>query len=285
MDFSQESLSLYFGLQDGRKADLKIVSLAAIEWTHAVQLAATMLDPELKVRIELINAHEGSLSLNTVFDWAEEALQKMDPSKSAHPRLLALAIGLAVFLIFDAGPALDYWLGDADTLELTESDRKRLDQLLEEISKSKELKPTNQKFFRILSHDPGISSVGITERPGKNPAIIVPSEQFPERGGLWDTIEESLERTSERQSKVILESPDLSEANRVWRFQDVATGTSFTAKMRDEKFLQYLREGSITENLRTGIEMQIQIRFKEQSINGDWQPVPSTIEVIHVTFD
>lgn len=285
IDYSKGSLSLYFGLQEGRKADLEVVSLAAVEWARAVRIAATMLDPNLKVRIELVSAHEGSLSLNTVFDWAEDKLGKFDPKMAKHPKLFKTAIGLAIFLIVSAGPTTEYWIGEENKIELVEEDRERLDKLFGIIAQSEELKSTNQKFFSILSRDPAISSIGIAEKPGAGLIFSVPSEQFAERSGLWEWYEEVPERTSTRQSNVILESPDLSDANRVWRFKDIATGISFTAKMKDEGFLQSLKEGWINENLRTGIEMRIQIKFKEHLVDGTWQTIPSTIEVIRVSFD
>jgi hypothetical protein len=273
------SLSLYFDLYDGRKADLEIVSRAAIEWVNSVRLATQMIDPDIQVRVEFINAHEGSLSLNNSLDWGETQLEKIP-----RPRLTATAVGLALFLLTDAGPVTDYWFGAPDEIELNADDRALLNEILEKISKSDELKKTNRRFFKVISNDPSIKSVGICEKPGEKPAFSVPSSQFGERSGLWEQDNKPEKRTTERVSDVILEGGDLSEADRVWRFLDVVTGIPFSAKMRDEVFVQSLRGDGINENIRTGIEMKIQIKFKEELIDGAWRSIPSTIEVMKVTL-
>jgi hypothetical protein len=142
----------------------------------------------------------------------------------------------------------------------------------------------NRKFFKTISDDPAIKSVGICEKPGEEPVFSVPSSQFGERSGLWGDDEEPEKRTTERISDVILEGPDLSDADRVSRFKDVVTGLPFTAKMRDANFANSLREGGINENLRTGIKMKIHIRFKEEKVDGVWRSIVSTIEVLKVTL-
>lgn len=83
---------------------------------------------------------------------------------------------------------------------------------------------------------------------------------------------------------MILETPNLSQNDRVWRFMDVATEVPFTAKMRDEVFIETLKAGGISENLRMGIKMQIHTRFKEEFVDGEWVSIPSTIEVMRVTL-
>lgn len=273
------SLSLYFDLYEGRKADLEVVSRAAIEWVNSMRLAAQMIDPDINVRVEFIDAHEGSLSINNILNWGETQLEKIP-----HPRLTATAFGLALFLLTDAGPTSEYWFGDPDQIELSAEDRELLNEILEQISKSEELKKTNRKFFKTVSSDPAIKSVGICEKPGEEPAFSVPSSQFGERSGLWGEDDEPEKRTTERISDVVLEGADLSDADRVWRFRDVVTGLPFTAKMRDEEFADTLRGDGISENLRIGIEMKIHIKFKEERVDGDWRSITSTIEVLKVTL-
>lgn len=276
---SDNSLSLYFGLHENRKADLEVVSKAAIEWVNSVRLATNMIEPSANVRVQVINAHESSLSINTILDWGEQALENVK-----HPRLTSTAVGIALFLLVDAGPAAEYWFGEPDQIEITESEREVLNELLKQISKSEELKSTNRKFFKTISDDPAVSSVGVCEHPGGKPAFSVPSSQFAERSGLWEQEEVPQERTSERISDVILETPNLSDSDRVWRFVDIETGIPFSAKMRDENFVNSLQEGSIHETLRIGIKMRIHIKFKEKFIDGEWKSVQSTIEVLKATI-
>ncbi len=290
------TLSLYFGLHEGRKADLEVVSRAAIEWVQSIRHASNIINPSLEVRVEFVDAHESSLSINTVIDWSkahidktgkhldkvEELLERLANSK--RPRLKTLAIALAVFIAIDAGPSLDFWTGEPDRLELSEEDRTLLNDVLKEISQSEELKNSNRRFFNVLSNDSAISSVGVCEAPKESPIVSVPSSQFAERGGLWIQERDAQERITERVSEVILEMPNLSAKDRKWRFLDIATGETFTAKMRDNEFIQNLADGHVDESLRNGITMQVNINFKEILEDGEWVSVPSTIEVTKVTL-
>lgn len=278
--FADNSISLYFGLHEGRSADLEVISKAAIEWVNTVRASARTIDPSLDVRVEIIDAHEGSLSLNTVLDWGETQLAKLENIR--HPRLAKLAFALSLFLVIDAGPAYDDWFGEPDTLELTEEDRSLLNELLKKISSSKEVKKHNKEFFNILNTDVAVKSVGICEESGASPIFCVPSSQFGERSGLWEQEIEIKERTIERYSDVILETPDLSAKDRRWRFFDIRTGLPFTAKMRDTDFIEALERGELKENLRTGIKMEIHIKFQERFENDEWRPDQRSIEVIKV---
>jgi hypothetical protein len=59
-------ISLYFKLKEGHKADLEVVAAAALEWVAAARAAAREIAPEAQIRIELIDASDGSLKINTV---------------------------------------------------------------------------------------------------------------------------------------------------------------------------------------------------------------------------
>jgi hypothetical protein len=276
------NVSLYFGLHEGKKADLEVISKAAIEWVNSIRLATSLIAPDVGVRVEFLHAHESSLSINSTLQWLEDATGAAE-SRIVYPKLTKYAVGLTVFLAIDAGPASDFWLGGPDTIELSTEDRKVLDDLLEQVSKSPEVRATNRRFFKILETDSAVSSVGICEAPGDDLAFSIPSEQFAERTGLWDQSEDPDIRTIERISDVVLDRPNLSERDLAWTFTDIATGLPFTAKMRDNYFATSILDGGVNENLRHGIEMQIHITFKERYVDGKWRTVNGTIQVLRVT--
>ncbi len=64
-----EAISLYFRLKDGEKADLEVVAAAAIQWVETLRAAAAIIDPSARINVELLDATEGSLRLNTVLSW------------------------------------------------------------------------------------------------------------------------------------------------------------------------------------------------------------------------
>ncbi len=281
-DLDDGSVSLYFGLHEGQKADLEVISRAAIEWVNSIRLATDLIAPDVQVRVEFVDAHESSLSINSTLKWLESTAEAVE-SKIKYPKSTKCAAVLAVFLAVDAGPTAEFWLGGPDTIELDETDRQLMEEFLQKVSESPEIRATNRKFFKILTHDSAVSSVGICEASGKDPAFSVPSDQFAERTGLWDQDDEPDIRTSERISDVILDRPNLSERDLAWTFTDVTTGVPFSAKMKDDYFAQSILEGGVNENLRQGIKMQIHISFKEKFTDGEWRPVKGTIQVLRVT--
>jgi hypothetical protein len=92
------SISLYFTLKPGEKADLEVVATAALEWLESARAAAREIEPNAQISVELVDADESSLRLNTILDFIESQLDKIEKGGSHHPRLRRLAIALAIFI-------------------------------------------------------------------------------------------------------------------------------------------------------------------------------------------
>lgn len=74
---SDETMSLYFQLAPGEKADLELA-------------AARAIDPDAIVRIELIDADEARLSFNTIMRWIDSLashLTRMERGFEKHKRV------------------------------------------------------------------------------------------------------------------------------------------------------------------------------------------------------
>ncbi|MGZ2501783.1 hypothetical protein EHI47_11540 [Rhizobium leguminosarum] len=269
---SDGSLSLYFDLKKGEKADLEVVAQAAIDWVAALRAVAQEIDPDTSIRVEIVDAIEGSLSLNTVLDFLEAQAAKFDDGASQHWRLKKIAVALAVFVVFTGAPTYDFYFGD-DTKELSAEDRKRIDELIELTKNKPAVEEKKREFFKALERDPSIKGVGVTEKRGRIPAVIIPSTEFAERSGLWQiyTEEEPRKRISHQIIKVQLITPTLVHRARAWRFQ--APGMpEFSAIMRDEKFLSALKENHLEEHLRIGIPMTLRLQIEERNEGGIWVP-------------
>ncbi len=270
---AEGSLSLYFDLKQGEKADLEVVAQAAIDWVAALRAVAQEIDPEANIRVEIVDAVEGSLSLNTVLDFLENQAAKFDDGVGRHWRLKKLAIALAVFVVFTGAPTYDFYFGD-DTKELSEEDRKRLDELIQLTKDKPAVEERKREFFRSLEKDPSIKGVGVTEKRGRIPAVIIPSTQFAERTGLWiidDDHEEPKKRTINQTIKVQLINPALINKPRSWRFQ--APGMpEFSAIMKDKRFLAALANNHLQEHLRIGIPMTLRLQIEEKNEGGIWVP-------------
>lgn len=281
-------ISLYFGLKEGQRADLEVVAAAALVWVEAVRAAARAISPEAQVRIEIINAAESSLRLNTILEWMETQLTRIDKGTAKYKRLRKLAIALAVFVPTVGYPTFDFYFGTKPTASLNEQDRKLLNELLEQTRKDPAVKEKSQKFFKTLERDRSISTAGVSEGHNDPPIVNIPSEQFPERGGLWVILDDDAqERTTYPVVDVVLIAPVLLPLPRVWTFQPAGL-PEFRATMRDKKFLSALNENHIREQLRVGIPMTIRLAVKETKVSGVWVQKNrgrSVIEVISPKVD
>jgi len=284
---SEDDLSLYFKLKPNEKADLEVVAEAAIHWVAALRAAAQVLDPGSTVRVEVIDAQESSLKINTVLGWIEKKLERHEKGLGRYPRLKKLAIALAIFVPTTGIPTYYFYFGDDPVLNLSEEDRKRLDELIEQTRKVPEVENRRSKFFRTLERDRSISDVGVTEGRDRPPAVLVPSKDFAIQSGLWAIQEEQAERTLNPVLDVTLVAPQLVAKPRSWIFRPEGL-PEFSAKMKDMKFLAALQQQYVKETLRIGIPMTIRLEVKEQKINGEWvvkKGGRSVVEVISPKVD
>ncbi|MEQ8733943.1 MAG: hypothetical protein RIC29_03400 [Rhodospirillaceae bacterium] len=261
------SISLYFDLKPGEKADLEIVAEAALKWAETVKLAARLIEPNAKIRIELLDAEPGSLRLNTVLDWLEEQLERIETGSGRHRRLRNLAIALAAFVA--SATATELIFGN-ETLQLEDADRQLLQELLEKIGEAPEVQDNTRRFYRVLERDSSITAIGVSESRKDPPLILVPSDQFPERGGLFALQEDEDERVIYSTLEVTLVSPVLLNTPRAWTFRMEGL-PEFTAIMGDANFLAALDDAHVHESLRNGITMKIKLEIKEQKVRGEWK--------------
>lgn len=287
------AISLYFTLKPGRRADLEVVATALLEWLEAARSAAREIDPAANIRIELIDADEGSLRLNTILQWAEAQLERIDAGGGQYPRLKKLAIALAIFVPTTGIPTYLKYFGATPTIELKDQDRKLIEEnnrLLNELigraQKNPDVGIRKQNFFKTIERDPSITGAGISEGSKIEPIVMIPSDQFAENGGLWaiaPAVSEADERTVHPVLDVTLVSATLLPTPRPWRFRPDGL-PEFNAVMRDEAFLSALDADHVKERLRTGIRMTLRLAVKEIRVGDSWITKPrarrSVVEVI-----
>ena len=289
MRADESAVSLYFDLQKGERADLEVLAEAAIHWIATIRETANAIDPNIKVRVEIVDADEGSIKFNTVFKWVEEKLENFESGSSEYPRLRKLALALSIFLLgVAADKVVDQIIESPSRLELSDEDRERLDELLKRSKGKPEIETPKRKFFKTIERDRGIVSVGVSEGPDMDLIASVPRSQFAERSGLWAIMEDEDERTTSSILDVTLVSPVLINQPRSWRFQLEAGLPEFNAVMRDKNFLSALEKSYIQEQLRTHIQMTIRLEVREEKRGGAWV-VPrggrSVVEVIAPQVD
>lgn len=274
------SLSLYFRLSEGKSADLEVVAAAALHWVNALKAAAEAIEPGAQIRVELIDADEASLKLNTTLRWIEDHLSRIEYGSGKYPRLRALAIALALFLGQQTVTQLIDAI-DPPSVSLNEEDRRLLQKLLERTKKSSSVREESQKFFRTIERERAITDVGVSEKKSSPPVLIIPRNQFPERGGLWRLEEEEQERTRHLVMDVTLIGPVLIASPRAWTFQPEGL-PPFKAIMKDPNFLSAIKRNHVRERLREGIQMTIRLEVKEQRRGSAWEAKRKGRSVIEV---
>jgi hypothetical protein len=292
---SDNSISLYFQLKPGEKADLEVVATAALEWLGAVRAAAAELEPGAQVRVELVDADESSLKLNAIFEWLESQIKRIEEGSGQYPRLRKVAIALAIFIATTGVHFELDRLKEPPAAVLSPEDRKFLEEnrhllneLLERIQKNPEVEVRRQKFFKTIERDQSITGAGISEGPDAAPLVVIPKTQFAEMSGLWALAEdEPSEHTIYPVIDVTLISPILLPMPRSWTFQPDGL-PEFRATMRDKRFLGALEHAHVRESLRTGIRMTLRLQVKEKNVGGVWivkRRGRSVVEVISPKID
>jgi hypothetical protein len=265
------SVSLYFGLEKGQRADLEIVAIAALEWVESARAAAREIDPTAEIRIELINAAESSLRFNVVLDWIETQLARIDEGSGQYWRIRRLAVALAIFVPTVGYPTFEFYFGDK-AAQFSEEDRHALHEILDTLKKNPDVVTHRQNFFKTVESDKSITGAGISEGHSDPPVILVPRNQFPEQSGVWQLLgsDDERDRTTFPLVDVTLVSPALVPTPRSWTFQPPGL-PEFTATMRDRHFLAALEHNHVRERLRVGIAMKLRLEVKEKKVDGFWK--------------
>jgi hypothetical protein len=272
-------LSLFFELAEGRKADLEIISAAAIAWVETLRAAARAIEPESDVKVELIDADEGSLIYNTVVDWfernVEPKLERIQRGSGRLPRSKKLLLGFAPFLLVTAVPTYDHYFRDG---QFTDSDRDMLKRIEHDIT----VEAARRKFYRTLEREPAITAVGVKEHRGDEPLALVPSSAFPEAGGLW-AIEHDGDQVQITNPvlEVVLVKPALVHTPRAWTFKPQGL-PEFDAVMRDPVILRAIQSGGLPVRLQEGIPMTIRLEVREVLVDGQWKLTRGGRSVIRV---
>lgn len=288
---SENTVCLYFGLHEGKNADLEIVARAALEWANSVRRASKIIEPTSEVRLKFVNAHESSLSINTLIDWGHTGLtwgeKKLEMWQGLpYPLLRNFVLFSALFLAVDGRSTFEQWFGEQKLYEseLTEKEQEFIKQLSEKLLESEAIQQSNKKFFNLVGHDSAIRSVGVCRAPGEQPVYTVPSSQFAERSGVFEQVESIIERNAEKTATVLLEVANLTKRDLKWSFRYVDTLEPFNAKMRDDEFIERVANGEINETLRGGIQMDVTIKFREAIEDGKWVAIPTSFEITKVTL-
>lgn len=284
-------VSLYFGLEEGRTADLETVARAALAWAASLHAIFDNIEPGLTLKIEIVDGDEGSLWLNMLLK-IEDTLETIAIGGRKFPRLWALAKGFAIIVV--ATPlsvtAEDVWrslVGERPELaELSEESRKAIVDDLKRALNDNVAPIQKRQFYKEVQRDDAITSVGIASNPESGLDYVTSRLSFDAYLDPRDPTE-ILESTRKREEimDVELVSPVLRNAERSWRFLRAGL-PEFGAVMKDKAFLEAIGRGGVHVEMREGISMKVRIEFKERLVGPLWiTEERSVIEVLAPSYD
>lgn len=268
---ADDTISLRFGLAEGRTADLEIISAAAIAWVETLRAAAQAVDPDSDVRVELVTVDHSSAIYNVVGDWFKRNIDpisdRLATGYERTPKGRRLLLALAIFTITTAYPTYLAYFGDG----FDDEDRALLKRIEEQTAKSAAVETAREKFYRTLERERAITSVDLREKPTSPPIVVVQSGEFPTEGGLFSVQDaDAQERVTQAVLEVVLVKPALVHKPRAWTFKPDGLG-EFDAVMKDAKVLQAIQDKGFPAEMKEGIRMTIRIEAREIMIDGQWK--------------
>jgi hypothetical protein len=279
-------ISLYLALADERRADLEVISRAAIAWAEAIRDAAFLTDPFLEVRVELVSGTESSINLNSVIRAVQDVVG--DPKK-----LRVIALGIATYFAtqfggwvvgkgFDAlWETAKHELGPAVVEMLSEDEKRDVEQTVVRIATAKSTAEKARRVYFELSKDDAVTGVGVSLVPGVRPQHVVPRSEFAERAGMLMVDEELVPRRTETDRLTLtLAAPALQEGDYKWKFQ--LGGKAVWAHMHDPDFQARLSPGSNSApRMVTGIRMDVDLETVQELKEGVWTTVNQTVKRVY----
>lgn len=283
---NEGALSLHFGLKKGKKADFEVLSAAAIAWVETIRAVAHAIDPDTDVKVELVDAHEGSINFNTIVNWykrsIEEPVEAIGRGYDKLPRARRIALGIVPFLVVTGIPTAAFYMN------LDEDERAEIDQIKSKAEAHPAVETAKRKFFRTVEREPIITSVGVKEAPDAEPLVVVDGSRFAEAGGLWSEEEEDVqERVTQLLLDVVLVKPALVHTPRSWTFKPDGL-PEFDAVMRDPVVLQAIEQKGLPDRVKEGFPMTLRLEVREVQIDGQWKQVRggrSVVRVLSPKFD
>ncbi|RSV41504.1 hypothetical protein CA234_09525 [Sphingomonas sp. ABOLE] len=276
-------ISLYLDLAPGRVADLSVVAYAALAWDALIKEIASVVDPSLDVRVELVSGEDGSL-------WLRSLIKAISKVSKEHPWTAgALSAIVSTFLMFPVNHTVeDMWkeifkaAGHEDGI--SDEDAKKIADHVTANLRNQVAVSHKQRIFREVERDPSIIGLGSAPNIHRKPKTLIPRSQFFLLSGEHAAEVESFERREiwKHDYNVVLVRPVLVADPRRWRFQH--GGVEFSATMNDRVFLNAIGERHTGLELGEGIEMRVDLRVKQERHAGAWVDKEQFVErVIYPT--
>lgn len=265
-------ISLYFELGDGETADLSVIASAALAWDSLIKEIASIVDPSLNLRIELVSGEQGSL-------WLKSLLRATHKVATNHPFISgALGAIVSAFLLAPVthiGEIAGHKAFDLAGIQwddgISPEDVKKISDAVTANLRNKNALNYKSEIFRHIERDPAIVGLGAGTSLTNKPRTIVPRSEFHSRSEppTKFTPAAKYRELPEDNCSVVLIKPVLVSKPSVWRFQ--RGSSQFSATMEDKEFLEAIGSRHTGLELGQGIEMTVNLLTKQEFINGVWE--------------
>jgi hypothetical protein len=266
-------ISLYFGVEEGKRADLEVIAKATIEWVEVIRELASVVAPGVEFEIEFVESEEGSVWLSNLLKAARDGDRKA-----------LAAITYAVLIFFAAGPALHiqtdvgdvFWakLGHEHEVELSEEDKIDIANKVVEAIERTPVEEHRRKLIRQVERDNDIDSVGVGYMPNPaGPIASIGREHFPTIGAKVPQSRVTIVRDTDTQQnvrvKIIRANLEEGEAKPRWRFSE--GDTKWSADIEDEEFVYALNAEKTGLPLAVGQTLIVDVAIDRKMVEGAWQ--------------
>ncbi|WGM48623.1 hypothetical protein KOAAANKH_03526 [Brevundimonas sp. NIBR10] len=257
-------ITLYLDIPEGQHGDLEVVAEASIAWARTIKDVARVLYPDLTIRVEVLDADEGSFGLN--------ARIQIDPKFKA--ALIGILAGAATHFGLETvdyfyEKFLDSIFGDSPPAQAVAAEER--ERVASAVARGAGKKPAEQ-VYRALQTDPVIKGVGVSPRPEQQPSSVIERGAFLVRGGYMAVEnDDRRERTRPERIEAVLIKPVLvPRTRRLWRFQTPSGEFSFM--MKDHAFVGRLLDGTEPIPMVAGVILDVDVEVTEVFAEGLWQP-------------
>lgn len=276
---SAEDLILKFEIVPGLNPEADSVAEAIAAFVDVLRASAAVVDPDSILSVELVGVEPGSqmfkLALRDVTKRIKVSADRFPLIKKALITLGPLIGSTVLVVTIDNAITPDPRIPD-DQMAVFEEMNKNM-------AESLQLQRETARFWGVVHDEPAFGGVDVLNGYDRSPVYQVPRGEFAERSGFWSGDSEEVATTVERRVAtwdVILVKPVLVPEQRRWTF--ARDGLEFSALMTDKSVLQAIHDRTLPLQLAEGVQMKIEVQYRERFDGKAWLPVPGSHRVKRV---
>jgi len=250
-------------------------------WAKVMHAAASVIEPGVAVRIELVGVESGSQMFKLAIRRIDEVGQRLKDGADEFPLLKKLAITLA-------GLGATTVMSVVITNAITPDPRIPPDQMAvfnemnQTLKESLVVQQKTMQFYEILANEPAFERFEVLRGSDRGLVCSVPRGDFALRSGLGQEVAQAANTVETRTTtmEVTLIKPTLIAEPRGWTF--AREGLEFSALMDDPLFLDAIHNKTLPIQIAEGISMEIEIQYREKFDGKAWRPILGSRKVKRV---